>query len=158
MTERERIKYAKDYLNQAYYIDRRIKLNLEKLEAMKSSLYGKGNSYQNDGSQHTFGDNSIERAITKVIEYEELIKAEIEELVCKRIEIDKAIQSVEDSVQRELLERRYLAFEKWNSYYNKRKKQYIKGIAESMGYSMSQIFKLHNRALLNMRLKESKKV
>lgn len=150
--ERVHIKASKDYLNQAYYIDRKIALDIEKLEKMRSSLYGKGGGYQNDGSQHTAGGNAIERALVKVLEYEEQINAEIDELVCKRIEIDRAIQSIADPVQREILERRYLAFQPWNSYYNKRTKKYVKGIAESMGYSVRQILRLHTEALKKMSL------
>lgn len=125
----------KEYLNQAYVIDRKINLDIEKARAMRASLYGRAVSYESDGSQHISGDNHIENAMLKVVEYEEKINAEIDELVNKRIEIEKAINSVDDEVLQEILTRRYLQFQKWER------------IAVEMHYSIQWVFKLHGQAL-----------
>lgn len=126
----------KEYLSQAFSIDRKINLDIEKLKEMRSSLYGRAVSYENDGSQHsTSGSNSIESALLKVVEYEEKINAEIDELVNKRLEIEKAIRMVNDEVLQEILTRRYLQFQKWER------------IAVEMHYSIQWVFKLHGQAL-----------
>ena len=47
------------------------------------------------------------------MEYSEDISAQTDKLITTRIEIDKAIKAVADDTQREVLERRYLLYEKW---------------------------------------------
>lgn len=124
---------AKEYLSQAYYIDRKIKLDVEKLEAMKASLYSRGASYESDGSRHK--TSNLLPAVQKVIEYEETINAEIDKLVDKRIEIEATINAVGDEVQREILVRRYLKYQKWDR------------IAFEMHRDLRWIYRLHGRAL-----------
>ena len=104
---------AKEYLTQAYMIDRRININLKKLEQMRMSLYGKGVCYESDGSKKQHNGNGTEAAILNVMEYSEDISAQTDKLITTRIEIDKAIKAVADDTQREVLERRYLLYEKW---------------------------------------------
>ena len=53
---------AKEYLSQAYMIDRRININLKKLEQMRMSLYGKGVCYESDGSKKEHNGNGTEAA------------------------------------------------------------------------------------------------
>ena len=55
-------------------------------------------------------------------------------------EIEHAIYSVDDSVQRLLLINRYVLFKKW------------KDIAIEMSYSPKNIFKIHNKALNNVKM------
>lgn len=125
----------KEYLQQAYRIDRKIKLDIEKQSAMRSSLFGKAVSYESDGTQHTPHGNGIEAAILRVLEYEERINAEIDRLTDTRLKIEQVINLVPDDTQREVLTRRYLLYQKW---------EYI---AVEMNYNIKWIFKLHGKAL-----------
>lgn len=125
----------KEYLQQAYRIDRKIKLDIEKQSAMRSSLFGKAVSYESDGTQHTPHGNGIEAAMLRVLEYEERINAEIERLTDTRLKIEQVINLVPDDTQREVLTRRYLLYQKW---------EYI---AVEMNYNIKWIFKLHGKAL-----------
>ena len=125
----------KEYLQQAYRIDRKIKLDIEKQSAMRSSLFGKAVSYESDGTQHTPHGNGIEAAILRVLEYEERINAEIDRLTDTRLKIEQVINRVPDDTQREVLTRRYLLYQKW---------EYI---AVEMNYNIKWIFKLHGKAL-----------
>ena len=125
----------KEYLQQAYRIDRKIKLDIEKLSAMRSALFGKAVSYESDGSQHTRHGNGIEAAMLRVLEYEERINAEIDRLTDTRLKIEQVINLVPDDTQREVLTRRYLLYQKW---------EYI---AVEMNYNIKWIFKLHGKAL-----------
>ena len=125
----------KEYLQQAYRIDRKIKLDIEKLSAMRSALFGKAVSYESDGSQHTPHGNGIEAAMLRVLEYEERINAEIDRLTDTRLKIEQVINLVPDDTQREVLTRRYLLYQKW---------EYI---AVEMNYNIKWIFKLHGKAL-----------
>lgn len=131
---------AKEYLRQAYIIDRKIKLETEKLAEMRSALYGRGVSCKSDGSKHVRRGNGFENALLRVMEQEERLDAEIDQLTAKRLEIEKAIAAVPNEVQREVLTRRYLLYQKWEV------------IAETMNYSERHIRRLHGYALKNMSL------
>lgn len=131
---------AKEYLQQAYIIDRRIKLDTEKLAAARSALYGKTARYDSDGSKPVPQGNGTESAVLRVLELEERLDREIDELTAKRQEIEQAINAVPDDVQREVLTRRYLLYQKWYE------------IAAEMNYSGRHIRRLHGYALKNMSL------
>lgn len=129
---------AKEYLQQAYTIDRRIGLDIQKLEAARSSLHGRAVNYRSDGTRSGSRENRIENAIIRVLEYEEKIGAEIDELTEKRQEIEKVINSVPDDVQREILTRRYLLYQKWEL------------VAEEMHRDLRWIYRLHGKAVENL--------
>ena len=131
---------AKEYLQQAYRIDRKIKLDTEKLVATRSALYGKTARYDSDGSKPVPCGNGTESAVLRVMDLEERLTKEIDELTEKRREIECAVGAVPDEVQREVLTRRYLLYQKWEV------------IAEEMCYSERHIRRLHGYALKNMSL------
>ena len=133
---------AKEYLRQAYIIDRKIKLDTEKLEAARSALYGKTVRYDRDGSKSVPHGNGTENAVLRVLELEERFDKEIDRLTEKRQEIEQAVNAVPDEVQREVLTRRYLLYQKWEV------------IAKDMNYSVQHIFRLHSLALKKMRVNE----
>ena len=144
---------AKEYLGQAYKIDRRINIILRKKENLWNTLVSLGSSLKNSNVKSSSPDHdSIGKTIAKVDEYGKKADALIDQLVDKKIEIDNAIQSVEDPVQREILERRYILFQTWESHFDKNTGEYIKGIADDMGYSMQHIFRLHGLALKNVKI------
>ncbi len=129
----------KEYLSQAREIEQRIKRAEEELSEMREALHGRSVSYESDGSQRNPQGNSVERAIIRVVEYEERINAEIERLVAKRLEIEQTINAVPDRVQREVLSRRYLGYQEWDT------------IAEEMHYCKQWVHKLHGKALLKIK-------
>ena len=126
---------AKEYLQQAYMIDRKIRLDTEKLAAARSALYGKTVRYDTDGSKPVPRGNAAENAVLRIVELEERLNAEIDMLTAKRQEIEQAVNAVPDEIQREVLTRRYLLYQKWED------------IAEEMNYSERQIFRFHGVAL-----------
>lgn len=127
---------TKEYLQQAFCIDRKIKLNLQKMKKMKQSLYGKAISYNGgDGVQNGVHANNTERAIMRVLEYEEQINADIDKLVKLRLQIESVIDQVPDERQKELLSRRYLLFEKWEQ------------VSVNMHLNLRWVYRLHGRAL-----------
>lgn len=147
---------AKEYLNQAYKIERRININRAKIEKLRSQLeYG--------GAVHSGGGNGlsaekIPELTERVLEYEKRQKELTEILIRKRLEIENAIEAVCDPVQREVLERRYLLHEQWESHAERRTdgltgrryKVIVNGIAENMNYSPQAIYKIHGKALQNI--------
>lgn len=129
---------AKEYLRQAYIIDRRLKLDTERLSAARSALYGKAVRYNSDGPKPVSRGNITESAVLRVIELEERLTKEIDELTEKRREIECAVGAVPDEVQREILTRRYLLYQKWED------------ISREMGYTERRIFQIHGDALKNI--------
>ena len=136
---------AKEYLSQAYKLDKQADMILQKADALRKSLYGREQSIEN-GTHNSSGDG-IAKAIAKVVDCERKADEIIDKLVDMRIEIEKTINLVSDPIQREVLERRYLLYQTWDGYYDKENNQYIKGIYEIMGCSRSQVFRYHKEGL-----------
>lgn len=143
---------AKEYLNQAYYIDREINLTLAKSDKLRQSLYGRAVAYDSTAVQSSEDKDVIGKTIEKIDEYERKANELIDSLIKKRIEIENTIKAVPDSVQREVLERRYLLFQEWDSGYDRNTGEYKKGIYEEMHFSRRQIFYLHGEALKSIAL------
>lgn len=142
---------AKEYLQQAYLLDRKAEMLLAKAQRLRESLYGRG-AATDTVKVKSSSQSTLEAAIAQVEEYESQADKIIIELVQRRLEIEQAIAAVPDEVQREVLERRYLMYQPWDSYYDKHKGVYVKGIYESMSYSRRQIFYLHGLGLKSVAL------
>lgn len=145
---------AKEYLSQAYKLDKQADMIIQKADALRKSLYGRGQN--SESGKSTPSGDSLAKAIARVIDYEHKADEIIDKLIDMRIEIENAINKVSDPIQREVLERRYLLYQSWDGFYDKISGQYIRGICEIMGYSRSQVFKHHRKGLetVKMRLKE----
>jgi len=142
---------AKEYLQQAYLLDRKAEMLRAKAQRLRESLYGRG-AATDTVKVKSSSQSTLEAAIAQVEEYESQADKIIIELVQRRLEIEQAIAAVPDEVQREVLERRYLMYQPWDSYYDKHTGVYVKGIYESMNYSRRQIFRLHGAALKSVAL------
>lgn len=126
---------AKEYLNQAYRIDRRINSKLEQIASLRG-LATKATSTLSD-MPHSPSRNarSMEDIICKMVELENEINADIDYLLDLKSDIVTAIKRIEDPKSRMLLELRYLCFQSWEQ------------IAVDMGYNTKYIFRLHDKAL-----------
>ena len=132
------VKEIKEFLRQAYKLDRRIRITLGKAEKLRGVL-----EYSPPSSEGSGGGSAADRVpdtISKIIEYE----AKADELKAKYVEvffkIEKTIMSVDDSSEREVLERRYLLYQKWEQ------------IAEEMNYTERRVYQLHGKALQKISL------
>jgi hypothetical protein len=131
-------------------------MTIAKADKLRASLYGKSVQLDPIGGGKSHNDDTIGETLEKVIEYETKANKLIDSLINARLEIEKAIASVPDYVQREVLERRYLLYQDWESHYNTKTGEYIKGIGEEMNYSDRQIYRIHGQALLNVSVNVSK--
>lgn len=132
---------AKEYLQQAYKMDKRIRILQGKVDKLHSAL-----EYHSPSLEGSGGGGSADRmpdTISKIMEYEQHVQQLQADYVKKYIEIDKAIHSVENANQREVLERRYLLYQKWEQ------------IADEMHYSLDNVYKLHGKALQKITLNYS---
>lgn len=148
----------KEYLSQAYKIDRQINLKIAKLNSLRASLYGRATNYETDGTQHVASGNSVENALHKVLEYEDQINAEIDKLVDLKLEIEDAVSKIADAEQREILERRYMCQQPYETRYDKRTRKIITGIADDMFCSEIKVYKLHRIALKEFAIVNSDKL
>lgn len=123
---------TKDYFRQIYRLDRRIELDRRKIEKLRAVLDYKPPS---GGSGSGSSADRIPDTLAKIIEYEE----QTERLKKIYIEIyetaEQAVKAVEDPVLREVLERRYFLYQKWEE------------IAKEMNRDIRWIYRLHGRAL-----------
>jgi hypothetical protein len=151
---------AKQYLGQAYKIDKRIKITLAKAEKMRSALEYKSPSFNGTGGGNSDKSAQLADTIAKIDEYEKRADELVDLLIDRRLEIERAIEGIDNPVEREILERRYLLYQSWESHYDAVSCEYIKGIADSMGYSQRRVFQLHGEALkkINVPCKDCSKL
>lgn len=130
---------AKEFLKQAYWIDRQINLDREKKKNMRESLYGRTSSLSAGGSSGGGNNNYIEDAIHRVIEYEKKIDKEINELIKKKLEIENVVKSL-PVLEREVVERKYFLLQDWDT------------IAKKMNFCERRVYQIHGDALKKISL------
>ena len=131
---------AKDYLKQAYFIDRRIKAKERQLEALKAhAVYS---APQISGLPHgsVSCKSVMEESALKIMELEQYINEQIQELVRLKKEIASVIKAINNPEYETILEMRYLSFMSWDE------------IQYQMEYSQRYMFKIHGLALEMVRV------
>lgn len=124
---------AKEYLSQVREMDSRLRLIGQKVERLRSVL-----EYRSPSLEGAGGGGNADRlpdTVALIVEYEQQAEKLREEYIGKFREIDRAIAAVPDAVLREVLERRYLFYQRWEQ------------IAEEMNRDLRWIYRLHGRAL-----------
>lgn len=130
MTDEQLKKIA--YLNQAYYIKRKINaLN----EVRTRNKINSTVNYKSDGTQHTGGYNKEEMRMMKILELDEKISAETDKLNKTLNEIYDVISTVDDIELNTLLTYRYILF------------LTIDAIADKMNCDRKTIQRKHKKAL-----------
>lgn len=133
----------KKYLKKGYRIKIEIDSKKAVLEEMRSTLDGLQAVKLTEKLQggQLPSDESIANRIAKVVEEEEKLAVLYDFVASLSTEIDK----VEDTLERAILRYRYITCLTWEQ------------IAERMGYSMAQIYRIRNRAFKNFnKINESK--
>ena len=126
---------AKEYLGQAYSLDRRIDSKLALLSSLKDMATKTTSVMKDTVVSRTRNVHSMEDTIAKIIDMQEEINGDIDALVDLKREILACIRAVADPEHQMLLEQRYLCFQPWER------------IAESLGYSINNIYRMHSKAL-----------
>ena len=131
----DKIRIAKRFLSQAYWMDVRIDGKFRQVQSLRAIATRMTGSYEGEVVSHTQNVHSMEDAIVKVIMLEKELDAEIDKLVDMRRVIKEVIDEVPDEEQRILLELRYESSCSW------------KEIETMIRVGHSQMFERHNRAL-----------
>lgn len=129
---------AKEYLSQVGKMDSRLRLIGQKVERLRSVL-----EYRSPSLEGAGGGGNADRlpdTVALIVEYEQQAEKLREEYIGKFREIDRAIAAVPDAVLREVLERRYLFYQRWEQ------------IAEEMNYSERHVLRLHGAALQQVKM------
>lgn len=128
---------AKDFLNQISRLDALINRLLNTVATERSRLTSIGCELKQDKVQTSGPKNSFEETICKIDELERTINARIDELVDLKNTTMKAIQSLPDFDQQNVLIARYIDGKKWLD------------IAFDLNFSISQVYKIHRKALIS---------
>ena len=132
---------AKEYLSQAFYLNRQIKAKEKRLEWLREIAPGPSMRFsQEEKAKGDPRSSLVEEAALKVVELEEEIASDILDLVRVMKEIASTISRVDSMECRTILEMRYLSFMEWDE------------IISRMGYSRSYVFRLHGEALNAIRI------
>lgn len=132
---------AKEFLAQAWHIDRRIERRCEERDRLLARLTA-GRTANLNGMPRGGGYDWTD-AVSRLIEMEREIGAEIIDLCRIKREVNTAIDQVEDMRYRQLLELRYRNYYSWER------------IAREMGFDVRHIYRLHGEALLCVRVPET---
>ena len=128
---------AKEYLQQAFKIDRIIKSKLEQVARLESLATSASQSFSQTGpSAHDDSKGSkLENLVVSIVDLKEEAQKQMEELAKRRLEISKTISGVGNLTLQYVLEERYLLYKTWDE---------IRG---EMGFSQDYLFRLHKRGL-----------
>ena len=139
---------SKDYLNQAFQIEKRIAAKAEQIESLRTVVTKVTTTLSDVKVQSSLKVSRMEDTIAKMMDLEEELKTDMDELIAIKSEVMRAIRQVPDPEQQLLLEKRYLCYEKWED------------ISIDLGISVQHTFRLHGEALkkieeiLKMRVNE----
>lgn len=134
---------AKQYLKKAYRLNELIESNQEELSALResaSSIPGIDYSKDKIQSSKSSGDAGFVNIVTKIIEIEESINADISKLFALKLEIRTVINIVENPDERLLLHDRYINFYTWEQ------------VCEKMNVSLRTAHRIHSTALSNVKV------
>ena len=134
---------SKEFLQQIRSADRLIDSKLKQLECLRDETTRTSSMISDMPRSDSPNLQRMESTIVKLLDLEAEINADIDQLVdMKRVARD-AINALSNADQRLVLELRYLCYKTWP------------WIADELGYSISNVYRLHDNALKNIRLPES---
>lgn len=126
---------AKEFLEQARKADKAVNSKFEQVQRLRELACHTTGAYGGETVSHSRNVDTLPNAVSRIMEAEERMNAEIDRLLAVKEQVQAVIDQVEDAEQRVLLEYRYLSFQAWND------------IAVEMGYSLRWVYKLHGLAL-----------
>lgn len=133
----------KEYLSQAYRLDRRINSKLEQLEALNSLAARCTYTITGMPKNPNRSVSIMADTVDKIVDLQAEINRDIDRLVDLKIEIAALIKSVSNLEHQTLLELRYLCSKTWEQ------------IAEDMGYNVRHVLRLHGDALESVIIAEA---
>jgi DNA-directed RNA polymerase specialized sigma subunit len=125
----------KEYLSQAYYLDKQIDAKIEQIQHLKDLVYKVSPTLVQDKVSGGDIGNRTEDYICKWLDLEKEIDRDIDRLVDLKQQIKSRINKIIDPKLNLLLTLRYLNFKSWEE------------IGGRMHYSNQWLYELHKKAL-----------
>ena len=132
----ENLTNAKTYLNQARLLDQQINAKLERIVRLRSLAEKITSTISGEAVSHSPNPTSLQDQIIRLVEAEDDLNADIDRLVALKQEIAGVLKLLNDADVQLVLELRYLCFQPWS------------GIANTLGYHVRTVQRIHNRALM----------
>ena len=126
---------AKEYLSQAYHLDKRIDSKIEQLKALNLLATKCTSTLSDMPKSQSISNSRLEDTVVKIVDLQEEINRDIDRLVDLKREIMGVIKAVPNVEYQTILEKRYLCFISWEQ------------IAVDMNYSMQHVHRMHSAAL-----------
>lgn len=137
MTDKELSQRAKEYFAQIRKTDRLIQRLTDTVNTLRSGLTSQSYELKPDKVQTSGPKDTLGETIAKIMSLEDDINTRIDELVDLKNTTMKAIQSLPDFDQQNVLIARYIDGKKWLD------------IAFDLNFSISQVYKIHGKALIS---------
>ena len=134
---------AKEYLSQAYRLDKRIDSKIEQLKSLNLLATKCTSTFQDMPKSQSISNSRLEDTVVKIVDLQEEINMDIDSLVDLKRDIVKTIKSVQNPEYQIILELRYLCFKTWEE------------IAVQMNCSIDNVFKIRKNALKSVVIPES---
>lgn len=133
---------AKEYLNQAYRLDQRIRSKQEQIAALNDLATDCSATLTGMPRNPNRGGSRMADAVAKIIDLQNEVAADMEHLVELKAEIITTIKAVDCIEYQLILEKRYISGKSWPE------------IAVDLGYKMRHLYKLHDDALEKIKIPE----
>ena len=125
----------KEYLSQAFHIDKRIQSKIEQVSALNRLATKATATYSDMPGSSTRNVHKMEDVLLRIIDLEAEINEDVIRLVDTKKDIIHKIKSVDSVEYQTLLELRYLNYMTWEQ------------IAVEMNYELRWLYRVHGRAL-----------
>lgn len=134
---------AKEYLSQAYRLDKRIDLKIEQLKSLNLLATKCTSTLSDMPKSQSISNSRLEDTVVKIVDLQEEINRDIDSLVDLKRDIVRTIKSVQNPEYQIILELRYLCFKTWEE------------IAVQMNCSIDNVFKIRKSALKSVVIPKS---
>ncbi|PKL12461.1 MAG: hypothetical protein CVV52_09965 [Spirochaetae bacterium HGW-Spirochaetae-8] len=133
---------AKEYLSQAFYLDKRIKAKERQLDWLRSHAVYVSPQISDMPKVPSAHCSAIEEAVLRIVDLETEVSNGIAGLMQLKKNIGESIRGINSMECETILEMRYLTFMTWEQ------------IAAQLNYSNDYIYHLHRKALSLVRVLE----
>ena len=130
---------AKEYLSQAYRLDKRIDSKIEQIKSLNLLATKCTTTLSDMPKSQSAGNSRLEDTVVKIVDLQEEINRDIDSLVDLKRDIVRTIKSVQNPEY----QLRYLCFKTWEE------------IAVQMNCSIDNVFKIRKNALKSVVIPES---
>lgn len=134
---------AKNYLMRAYRIDNRINSKLDQIASLNDLATRATSNISDMPGSPNRNIHKLEDAIVRIVDLQNEISSDVNSLLEIKSQIVDSIKMVTDPEGQVVLEERYLCYTKWED------------IASELGYTVRQIFRVHDAALKEIVVPES---